>query len=266
MDPLSLVRPLALDPRRAEVAALFASTLAIGNTTAIRSSFTQLVQRFSGDPFLAVQGSRQERQARLRGFRHRWIRDDQLLALSDVLSDLYASGETLERVFVKGMASGGEFADGLDALARCLRGADGRPIPRGYAQLFPSPRDRSKSACKRLTLCARWLVRRQYPDLGAWSKVSPAALHIPLDQHVYWISYHLGLTGRRTRNWATVEEVTASLREVDPADPIKFDFVLCHTGISGDCPKRRDLGICGPCVVRPDCLLWHGRRPAVGAT
>ena len=82
-------------------------------------------------------------------------------------------------------------------------------------------------------------------------------LRIPLDQHVYWIAYHLGLTSRRTRSWAAVEEVTEALRRIDPVDPIRYDFVLCHTGISGDCPKQRDLRVCGPCVVRPDCLLWR---------
>ncbi|EQD74697.1 hypothetical protein B1A_04348, partial [mine drainage metagenome] len=93
-----------------------------------------------------------------------------------------------------------------------------------------------------------------------WHRVPTGELRIPLDLHVYWIAYHLGLTRRRTRTWATVEEVTEALRRIDPVDPVRFDFVLCHTGISGDCPKRRDLSVCGPCAVRPDCRLWRGAR------
>jgi len=180
------------------------------------------------------------------------------------LRAIYAEHPSLEDVFLSGMDGSGGFAGGLDALSRSLRSpVGGRPrAPRGYDRLFPSPRDRSRSACKRLTLFVRWMVRTEYPDLGLWGRVAPSELRIPLDQHVYWIAYHLGLTRRRTRNWTTVEEVTEALRAVDPKDPARFDFVLCHTGISGDCPKRRDIAVCGPCSVRPDCLLWrtHGVR------
>ena len=154
----------------------------------------------------------------------------------------------------------GGFAQGLDRLARMLRG-DAR-APRGYNALFPSPLDRAKSPCKRMTLFVRWMVRPAYPDLGLWTHVPTGELRIPLDQHVYWIAYHLGLTQRKSRSWATVEEVTEALRRIDPLDPVKYDFVLCHTGISGDCPKVRDLSVCGPCVVRPDCLMWRSRSVA----
>ena len=167
-----------------------------------------------------------------------------------------------EEVFAEGFAREQEFSHGLDAFARALRNGTGAALPRGYAHLFPSPLDASKSACKRLTLFVRWMVRTEYPDLGVWTGVSPSVLRIPLDQHVFWIAYHLGLTQRRTRNWATVEEVTSALRRIDPLDPVKYDFVLCHTGISGDCPKQRDLSVCGPCAVwtdvnasRPACAL-----------
>ena len=77
------------------------------------------------------------------------------------------------------------------------------------------------------------MVRDRYPDLGIWRRVPTGELKIPLDQHVHWIAYHLGLTHRRTRSWAAVEEVSEALRRIDPLDPVKYDFVLCHTGISG---------------------------------
>jgi uncharacterized protein (TIGR02757 family) len=194
--------------------------------------------------------------------KHRWIRGDQLAHLAGQLEGIYESYGSLEQVFVEGFQPSSEFSAGLDAMARALRDRSGGPAPRGYAHLFPSPRDASRSACKRLTLFLRWMVRTNFPDLGMWRRVSPSVLRVPLDQHVFWIAYHLGLTHRRTRNWATVEEVTAALRAIDPVDPVKFDFVLCHTGISGDCPKRRDIAICGPCVVRPDCLMWRRTRVA----
>jgi uncharacterized protein (TIGR02757 family) len=263
-DPMASIRALATDPRRGEVAAILGATLAIGNTTAIRGAIDRVAAIAGGDAaWLVDPAHARERARRLRGFRHRWIRGDQLEYLFRVLTEEYGRGRTLEDAFLDGASAGG-FPGGIGGLARTLRG-DGRAgvlgrAPAGYRDLFPSPLGPSSSACKRLTLFVRWMVRDRYPDLGFWRRVPIGELRIPLDQHVHWISYHLGLTQRRTRSWAAVEEVSEALRRIDPLDPTKYDFVLCHTGVSGDCPKERDLAICGPCSVRPDCRLWHGRR------
>ncbi|MCI4327417.1 MAG: DUF2400 domain-containing protein [Thermoplasmata archaeon] len=261
-DPISGVRQFRSDPKAAEVAGIFAATLAIGNTTSIRGAFAELVRRADGDLVTnLVDAAPRERRRRLEGFRHRWIRADQMAYLACRLHEQYATGGTLETAFAAGLRVGG-FAAGLDALATVLRGPDPADAPPGYRVLFPSPLDGPESACKRMTLFVRWMVRTEPPDLGIWTTVPASELRIPLDQHTYWIAYHLGLTSRRTRSWRTVEEVTAALQLVDALDPVKYDFVLCHTGISGDCPKHRDLAVCGPCVVRPDCRLWRGRRAA----
>lgn len=261
-DPIAEVRPVAANPRAAEIAGLLAATLAIGNTTAIRRAFREVRRRVGDDLVAWVEGSAAPRAGDpLRSFRHRWVRGEQLTELARTLRSIYTNHASVEQVFMDGYGVRG-FAGGLGALARRLRaGPDGSgtPLPRGYANLFPSPFDPSRSACKRLTLYARWMTRTGFPDLGVWSRLPTGELRIPLDQHVYWIAFHLGLTARRTRNWTTVEEVTEALRRIDPIDPVRFDFVLCHTGISGDCPKERDMAVCGPCLVRPDCLLWRGR-------
>jgi len=262
-DPISEVRPLVHDLRSAEVAGVFATTLAVGNTKAIRGSVRRLAELADGDiGWWVTPGHARERSRRLRAFRHRWIRGDQLDYLARVLEEYYRDHSSLESVFVRGLDEGG-FAGGLDALARTLRGERsskrvGAP-PRGYRTLFPSPYDAHGSPCKRLTLFVRWMVRDRFPDLGVWRRVPTGELKIPLDQHVHWIAYHLGLTARRTPSWSTVEEVSETLRRIDPMDPTRYDFVLCHTGISGDCPKERDIAVCGPCSVRPDCRLWRGR-------
>ena len=265
-DPLECVRPYLADPRAAEIAGIFAATLAIGNTTAIRGAFVELVRRTGPDLPGFVDATTQKNFARrLNGFRHRWIRGDQLGYLALRLSEVYATHDSLESVFLEGYTPNARFAEGLDRLAGALRGpgsSRGPAPPPGYAALFPTPLGPSHSACKRLTLYVRWMVRARFPDLGIWTRVPTGELRVPLDQHVFWIAYHTGLTQRRARNWAAVEEVTEALRRIDPIDPVKYDFVLCHTGISGDCPKERDLSVCGPCSLRPDCLLWRGVRGA----
>jgi uncharacterized protein (TIGR02757 family) len=265
-DPISEIRRLATDRRRGEIAGIVGATLAIGNTTAIRGSIARIAAIAGGDvAWLVDPANAEERARRLESFRHRWIRGDQLDYLFRTLTEYYGRHRSLEEAFLEGSNDGG-FSAGLDRLSSALRGEGrtsvlGRP-PAGYRALFPSPLDRPGSPCKRLTLFVRWMVRERYPDFGYWSEVPTGELRVPLDQHVHWIAYHIGLTSRKTRSWTAVEEVSEALRRIDPLDPVKYDFVLCHTGVSGDCPKERDIAICGPCSVRPDCRLWRGRKVA----
>lgn len=83
------------------------------------------------------------------------------------------------------------------------------------------------SACKRLHMALRWLVRNDgMVDLGIWKRLNPRDLMIPLDVHVARVSRDLGLIERKTNDRQTVEMLTAKLREFDPADPVKYDFAL----------------------------------------
>jgi uncharacterized protein (TIGR02757 family) len=126
--------------------------------------------------------------------------------------------------------------------------------------LFPSPE--RGGACKRLNLFLRWVARpADGIDLGLWSSVSPARLLVPLDVHVAFHARVLGLSRRRQADWRMVEEVTAALRAIDPADPVRYDFSLCHLGIHGDCRKARDPMICPRCPIDSLCRL--PRRKAV---
>ncbi|MBC7172411.1 MAG: DUF2400 family protein, partial [Polyangiaceae bacterium] len=103
----------------------------------------------------------------------------------------------------------------------------------------------------------RWMSRpSDGVDLGLWS-VAPSALVVPLDTHVHRIARNLGLTERNDASWRTAEEVTAALRELDPDDPVKYDFALCHHGVSRECPSRRDSAKCGACVLHSVCVNWE---------
>ena len=92
--------------------------------------------------------------------------------------------------------------------------------------------------------------------------MSPARLLMPIDTHVENMSRALGLTRRRSRTWLMAEEITARLAALDPTDPVKYDFALCHTRMAGDCRDRRDPVVCPPCGLRSVCRHWRGRRPA----
>jgi uncharacterized protein (TIGR02757 family) len=114
-------------------------------------------------------------------------------------------------------------------------------------------------AAKRLNLYLRWMVRGpDEVDLGVWPGLRPAQLVIPVDTHVARIAALLGLCGRRTVGWAMAEEITGSLRLLDPQDPVKYDFALCHYGMSGACPVSPRRASCLACPLRSACR--RGRR------
>jgi uncharacterized protein (TIGR02757 family) len=94
---------------------------------------------------------------------------------------------------------------------------------------FPSPA--SGSACKRLNLYLRWMVRREGVDLGVWRGVDPASLVIPLDAHVLAIARRVRLTRYRSPGWAMAMDITRRLRALDPADPVKYDFAFHRMGL-----------------------------------
>jgi uncharacterized protein (TIGR02757 family) len=89
------------------------------------------------------------------------------------------------------------------------------------------------SACKRLNLALRWLVREGPVDLGLWKKINPAALYIPLDVHVARTAKKLGLLERKSNDKKAVIMLTEKLREFCPEDPVKYDFSLFGIGVTG---------------------------------
>ena len=251
-DPLGLVRRFGPGPDR-EVAGLVAATLAFGNVTAIRASVGRVLRALGPSPaFAADTMSREELASRLEGFVHRVYRGEDVAAMLARAGELRRAHGSLGAALAHELAAaGGDLREGLARLADGLRG----PAPRrGLAHLVPDPR--AGSACKRLLLYARWMARPDDGvDLGLWP-VAPSALVIPVDTHVLRISQNLGLTRRRDASWRTAEDITTTLRLFDPDDPVKYDFAICHLGVSRDCPSRRDVTACARCLVRTACRHW----------
>jgi uncharacterized protein (TIGR02757 family) len=136
---------------------------------------------------------------------------------------------------------GRESADArLSALVNALR----RDLPRSRGIRFNLPDPLEGAACKRWRMFLRWMARSGWPDFGIWEKYPASALVVPLDTHVHRISIQMGICRRRAADAKAAHEITAALRELDPADPLKYDFALAHLGILGDCTGER----------RPRCL------------
>jgi uncharacterized protein (TIGR02757 family) len=271
-DPVGIVHRYT-DPADRELVALAAACVAFGNAKVIRTKLEDLFARVGPHPAEAAENAGALR-ARLEGWRARVFQGDdlaRLLAGARVLQRKHGSLGSLFEAELrratakdKGVAVGVGIGTDADALREALgawcdalRAAGGLRrdgARRGPAHLLPDPR--GPSGCKRLLLFLRWMVRpADGVDLGMWN-VAPARLLVPVDVHVHRLARNLGLTRRGGTSWKTTEEITGALAQFDPADPVSYDFALCHLGMLQRCPSRRDPALCEGCGIQAVCVHW----------
>jgi len=237
-DPLEFVRAQASAPDR-EVVGLIASSLAYGTVTQIKKSIGAVVGALGPGPAESVRRlDPPSARERLGGFKHRFNDARDVACLLFFVRQMIESDGSVEAFFAAGDdPSSPDVAPGLASFAtRALAldhgGLYGRgPLPRqaGVRFFFPSPE--SGSACKRLNLFLRWMVRSDSVDLGVWSKVAPSRLVIPLDAHVFAIARRTRLTRYRSPGWPMALDLTRRLRRLDPRDPVKYDFAFHRMGL-----------------------------------
>lgn len=253
-DPLERVLRFRSDEDR-EVGGLFAAVLAYGNVKQIVKSIDDLFARMDNRPAAFVRAfDRKSDSQRLRSFRHRWTSGDDLTDLCGLLSPALASHGSLGALF--GECQRDHEPTVRQALARFVRAlldyAPDLPPKAGVRYLLTSPED--GSACKRMNLYLRWMIRGgDGIDCGLWPEISTSTLVIPLDTHVARIAGFLGLTRRKIPDWKMAEQVTASLRRLDPRDPVKYDFAISRLGIIDHCPSRRHRRKCAACPLLEIC-------------
>lgn len=118
--------------------------------------------------------------------------------------------------------------------------------------LFFFPKRSSTSALKRWNMYLRWMVRSDDIDFGIWDFIPKSGLVIPLDTHLFKIGRCQGWTAQKTQNWKAAREITDVLKQAAPEDPLKYDFLLCHTiGINGQCSGARNP------ACRERCMLYE---------
>ena len=263
MDPVQFVRRFS-DPGDREVVGFVASALAYGNVKAVLHSVEQVIQKLGKSPTEFIASFDPKVDAKIfKGFYHRWNTGQDVAVLLWILGRLRERYGSLERAVVSGLPRQGGGIEGaleffaLEALSfghEEFYSHDELKRRRGVLYFFP--RVSGGSACKRLNLFMRWMVRLDDGiDCGVWDKIPTSALVIPLDTHVSRISRYIGLTEMHTPGWKMALDVTKSLRALDSSDPLRYDFALCHLGIAGDCPKRRDLSKCFRCPIKEVCRL-----------
>ena len=263
-DPVHKARPFS-DPADREIAAFCAAALAFGRVASVLNSIDNLLKAIGPRPAAFVRGFEPESApAPMRAMVHRWIRGEDLIALLWILRQMLERSGSIEQFFVEGLgASDEDVGPALDtfsarALALDIKRAYGRrPRRPGVCYFFPRPS--AGSACKRLNLFLRWMVRRDEVDMGVWRGVPPSKLIVPLDTHVIRLGRCLGLTRYTSPGWRMAADITGSLRALNPGDPVRFDFSLCHVGMMSACGYGRTQGD-SQCPLRGLCHPRVARR------
>ncbi len=263
-DPIHLVRRFE-HPADREVAGFCAAALAFGRVASVLQSIERLFAVMGPSPAAYVRAFEPSRQARdLKPLVHRWTTGADLTALIIILQRMLQKG-SIEDFFLEGYdpdaadLSGALESFSSRAMETNLRAAYGNRKPRpGVGYFFSRPS--CGGACKRLNLYLRWMVRTDAVDFGIWKRIPAAKLVVPLDTHVIRVGRCLQLTRYVSPGWKMAADITAALRELDPADPVKYDFSLCHIGMANACGFNRAQGDSG-CPLRGSC---HPRLRASG--
>ena len=258
-DPLQLVLPFS-DSKDQEVAGLLAAAFAYGRADIVVKNVGWILERMVPSPFHYLASpnlTRAEASERFRGFVHRFHKTPELVALLERLSLVIrhhgSLGQLFRSVYQKKDADIGPSLSRFVASIICIKGATRLSSAQNAAlrYLLTSPDD--GSACKRMNLFLRWMVRTESPDLGLWRYVDPSKLIMPLDTHIHRISTFLGVNRRKTPDWKAAKMLTKNFARFNPSDPVRYDFALCRLGILDLCSRNRRKENCDVCLLNDVC-------------
>jgi len=256
-DPIELPHRYS-DPDDIEVAAFISSCFAYGRVDLFKPVIENILKPGAKHPAEFISNFSLKKDSKyLKNISYRFNKEKDILCLIYIMSKALRKHGTLKDLFYSYYEPGqDDIKDALTGLVDFLGGIDTSPVygrnvrPFGLKQLLPSPK--TGSACKRINLFLRWVVRKKDIDFGIWDRISPSKLIIPLDTHIARISRCLGLSDRKSPDWKMAKAITVSLKKLDQEDPLKYDFALCHHGISGLCKGIKFSQNCSNCSLLPD--------------
>lgn len=231
-DPISV--PHAFDdPADREIVGFYAALLAWGRRATILNKLGDLCARMRHAPAAFVRDYDDDRDgACLDGFVHRTFSSADARSLTIGLSGLLRRYGSLEAAYAAHL--GPPDADGRRDVGAAIEGVAGELLadaPRRLARHLPRPS--TGSACKRVAMYLRWMVRPGPVDFGQWTAISPADLLLPLDVHSGRTARAIGLLHRTQDDWRATRELTHACRRLSPDDPARYDFALFGAGVYG---------------------------------
>ena len=226
-DPISIPHSFT-ELHDREISGFLTAAIAWGRRDLILRSARHLLDLMDNAPYKFIMSAGNNDMKRLNSFVHRTFNGTDCRYFMAGLKNIYGSSFSMEDVILEGMKTNNTLRDGLTHLRKRFFALSHQTrTEKHFADV------QSGAAGKRLNMFLRWMVRRdgQGVDFGIWKRMDPSVLYIPLDLHSGNTARKLGLLTRKVNDWKAVEELTAVLREFDPADPVKYDFALFGSGI-----------------------------------
>jgi len=231
-DPLQFPH-LFKDKRDIEVMAFIASVFAYGNVKQIINSLNKFLLIADNKPYPFIKNYSIQKSANQHFFGHRFYSLKDVMFFFQLLKFAYDDFGSLKNLFLEGYNAEDEnlknAITNFNLYFLNLAKKEIGTLSRGIVFMFPLPE--KGSACKRMNLFLRWMIRKDDLDFGLWSEIPTSKLIIPVDTHIARICRQLKLTKRKNVSWKMAEEITNNLKKFDRNDPIKYDFALCHIGM-----------------------------------
>ncbi|MBI5181288.1 MAG: TIGR02757 family protein, partial [Nitrospirae bacterium] len=240
---------------------LIASALAYGKVTLFKPVLERIFNVMGKSPYDFILHFEPKNDSSLfKDIKYRMNKKDDIVCLLYLISRTVKEFGSLKQLFLNfyslthddiNPALSGFVDYFLKIDTAAVYGKDIRPF--GLLQFLPSPA--KGSTCKRFNMFLRWMVRSgDGVDFGIWKEIPASKLIIPLDTHIARISRNIGLTERKSADWRMAKEITENLKIFDQDDPVKYDFALCHMGISGKCPTVPSVEKCKRCNLSEICI------------
>lgn len=238
-----------------EIAAFLAAALAYGRVQQIEKSLNDLFGRIGASPYAFVKDFGKTQRQKLNNFKHRFTTGEDVSDLLELLRGVLGENSSIENYFLLGYSESDEnVISALSKFCGRLLGTYAKShsgqVTRGLKYLLAGPSN--GSACKRLNLFLRWMVRSDDVDTGLWRRIDKAKLIVPVDVHMSRLCGILGFHNLKTVSLAMAVKITEAFKEFESADPVKYDFALSRIGILENCTGRHRSG-CEICELFRFC-------------
>jgi uncharacterized protein (TIGR02757 family) len=252
-DPLQFVYEYA-NPADMEIAGFLAASLAYGRVEQIENSVRNLLGRLGKNPYEFVVNFQNRDRVKFAGFKHRFNTGDDIADLILLFQKVITESGSIEKYFVKFYDEGDEnIIPALSGFCETLLNLKSGGVSQGLKFLLAGPN--LGGVAKRLNMFLRWMVRGDDVDAGLWRAIDKSKLIMPVDVHIGRLTRILGFHKNKNITLKTAVEITRRFAEIEPADPVKYDFALSRIGIVENCTGHSRSG-CEFCELFRFCS--HG--------
>lgn len=210
-----------------EISGFLTATIAWGNRKSIINNAKRMMELLDHAPFDFIINHSQSDLEELTPFVHRTFNGDDFIQFIKSLNHIYRNYNGLENVFSTNTLNKNlQFS--IHKFKSIFFEID--HLPRTQKHISDPLKN---SAAKRINMFLRWMVRQDHAgvDFGIWKSISPSLLSCPLDVHSGNVARKLGLLTRKQNDAKALTELDHHLRELDPTDPVKYDFALFGLGV-----------------------------------